>query len=386
MYKRLIDLSLTKTESAFLWGARQTGKSTLLHALFPGALRYDLLLSHEYHRFIRNPGVLREDLESQGTLGANQKAPIIIDEIQKVPELLDEIHWLIENKKLRFILCGSSARKLRRGHGKLLGGRAVRYEMHPLVYPEIPGFDLEKALNHGLLPRHYQHTAPKRLLQSYVGDYLREEITAEALVRNVQSFSRFLEVAALSNGEIINYENIARECSVSAPTVKEYYQIAVDTLVGSFLPAYTRIVKRRLIHAPKFFFFDVGVVAELCKRGNVEFGSELFGKVFEHFIYLEILTYSHYSGLYFPLSYWRTASQIEVDFLLGDAQIAVEVKSTRNANSNHLRGLKGFREEHPKARAILVSNDPKGRKTQDGIEIIPWEIFLRNLWNGKIIK
>jgi predicted AAA+ superfamily ATPase len=386
MYKRRISLDLTNTESAFLWGARQTGKRTLLKSLFPDAIRYDLLLSHEFHRLIQNPGIIREELHSQSITGENQKQPVIIDEIQKVPDLLDEIHWLIENLKIRFILCGSSARKLRRGHSKLLGGRAVRYEMHPLVYPEIPDFSLDTALNQGMLPRHYQHSSPKRLLQSYVGDYLQEEISAEALVRNVQSFSRFLEVAAISNGEIINYENIARECAVSAPTVKEYYQIAVDTLVGSFLPAYTKTIKRRLIHAPKFYFFDIGVVGELCKRGRIEYGSELFGKAFEHFIYLEILAFNHYSGLYFPLSYWRTASQIEVDFLLGNAEVALEIKSTNNTNSHHLKGLRSFKEEHPNARAILVSHDPNPRTTDDGLEILPWEIFLNKLWSGEIIR
>jgi len=385
MYKRRLVLPLAATESVFLWGARQTGKSTLVRTLFPNAQYYDLLLSNEYQRLLRNPGLLREDIAALNLSKTTQSAPVIVDEIQKVPELLDEIHWLIENRGVRFLLCGSSARKLRRGHGKLLGGRAVRYELHPLVYPEIPDFSLSKALNAGLLPRHYQSASPRRLVQSYIGDYLKEEIAAEALVRNTQSFSRFLEVAAISNGELLNYLNISRECGVSAPTVKEYFQIAEDTLIGTFLPAYAKKVKRRLISAPKFYFFDIGIVAELARRGTVEIGSELFGKAFEHFIYLEVLTYSHYSEKYFPLAYWRTASQFEADLILGDHEVAVEIKSTQSANDNHLKGLRAFKEEYRAKHLFLVSNDPKPRKTADGIEILPWKIFLERLWSGAVI-
>jgi uncharacterized protein len=384
MINRKINLALTSQESAFLWGPRQTGKSTLLKMRFPGARRYDLLLSSEYRRLMNNPGLLREECLAAGLTHKNQVHPIILDEVQKVPELMDEVHWIIENIGLRFILCGSSARKLKRKQSGLLGGRAVRYELFPLVYPEIKDFSLVKALNSGLMPRHYLNETPTRLIQSYVGDYLKEEIAAEALTRNIPAFSRFMEVAALSNGEIINFVNIASECGVSAPTVKGYYQILEDTLIGRFLPASRKRAKRRLIRAPKFYFFDIGVVAHLTRRGVVSQGSELFGRVFEHFVYLEILAHSSYSELFYPLTYWRTASQIEVDFILGDHEIAVEVKSTTQAKGHHLKNLRAFKDEHPSSRCILVTMDTRPRRTEDGIDVLPWRDFLEQLWGGKI--
>jgi len=252
MYHRIQKLPLSANETCFLWGPRQTGKSTLLQTLFPDSLQYNLLLSEIYERLLRNPGLIREECLAAGLDRQTQKQPIVIDEVQKIPPLLDEVHWLIENRGLRFILCGSSARKLVRGQANLLGGRGVRYELYPLVYPEIPAFDLNKALNAGLIPRHYDSPHPQRLIQGYVGDYLKEEIVAEALIRNVPAFSRFLEVASMSNGQIVNYTNIASECGVSSPTVKEYFQILEDTLIGRFLPAFRKRRKRRLVGSPRF--------------------------------------------------------------------------------------------------------------------------------------
>jgi uncharacterized protein len=308
-----------------------------------------------------------------------------LDEVQKVPDLLDEIHWLIENKGIKFILCGSSARKLKRGQANLLGGRAVRFELYPLVFPEIPDFSLMTALNNGLLPPHYGSGIAHQRLEAYVGDYLKEEITAETLTRNIPGFSRFLEVAALSNGEIIQFTNIARECGVSSPTVKAYYRILEDTLIGKFVPAFQKRPNRRVILAPRFYFFDVGVVGFLTRRGLIETGSELFGRAFEHFIFMEITAHSRYSNLHYPISYWRTTSQLEVDFILGDHQIALEVKGTNFTQSHHLKGLLAFGEEYRTKRRILVSCDPKPRLVGDHIEIIPWNIFLDDLWSGKII-
>ena len=385
MYNRIQQLSLSSQESCFLWGPRQTGKSTLLKKLFPHAMRYDLLLSTDYQRLLRHPNLIREECLASGINTDNQKAPIIIDEIQKIPALLDEIHWLIENKGLRFILCGSSARKLRRGHANLLGGRAVRYELYPLVFMEIPDFSLEKALNSGLIPRHYDSARPERLIQSYVGDYLKEEIVAEALTRNIPAFSRFLEIAALSNGEVLNYTNIARECGISSATVKDYFQILEDTLVGRQLPAFRKRKKRRLLTSPKFYFFDLSPVIHLSRRGKVEPGSELFGRAFEHFIWMEITAHAAYSELFYPISYWRTASGFEVDFLLGDHEVAVEVKSTAIANMAHLKGLRRFREEYTVRKTVLVSMDERPRLTEDKIEILPWQVFLERLWSGAII-
>jgi len=383
MYKRLLDLNLSSEETCFLWGPRQTGKSTLLRSLFPGAGFYDLLLSDQYRRFIADPSILRQECEAKGLNRSNQKTPIIIDEVQKVPELLDEIHWLIENRGLRFIICGSSPRKLKRSHGNLLGGRGIKYELFPLVYREIPGFSLTRALNHGLLPRHYIHNSPHKLQEAYLVNYLQEEVAAEALTRNIPAFNRFLEVAAISNGEIINFNSISMDCGISAPTVKGYFQILEDTLIGRFVPAFRKKGRRRLIAAPRFVFFDLGIVAQLTRRGQVNEGSELFGKAFEHFITLEILANASYSGQNYPVSYWRTASHIEVDVILG-TDIAIEIKSTDRVSDKHLKGLRAFKEEHT-ATCILVSRDPHPRKTHDDILILPWEEFIDRLWQNRIV-
>ena len=383
MYKRILKLGLSSRETCFLWGPRQTGKSTLLRNLFPDAPIYDLLLSNQYRRFVADPSILRQECNASGLNGATQKYPVIVDEVQKVPELLDEIHWLIENRGLRFILCGSSPRKLKRSHGNLLGGRGVRYEMFPLVYPEVPDFSLKKALNNGLIPRHYLSKSPKKLLQAYVGDYLKEEILAEAVTRNIPAFSRFLEVAAISNGEIVNFNNIASDCGVSAPTVKGYFQILVDTLIGQFIPAFRKKVKRRLIMAPRFIFFDTGILAQLTRRGEVQEGSELFGRAFEHFLTMEVFAHSSYSDMNYPVSYWRTASGFEVDLIL-NSRVAVEIKSTDRVTNKHLKGLRAFKEEHD-CTCILVSRDERPRQTFDEILILPWRVFLDRLWANEIV-
>ncbi len=380
MYKRNQVLADRRQESCFLWGARQTGKSTLLKELFPGSPRYDLLLSDEYRRLRTRPSLLREELLAAppGSL------PVVIDEVQKIPELLDEVQWLIVNRRARFILCGSSARKLKRNGANLLGGRALRFELFPLTYPEIPDFDLSRALNNGLLPRHYQADHPRGLIEAYVGDYLKEEIAAEALTRNIPAFSRFLESASFSNGEIVNYQNIASECGVSAPTVKQYFSILEDTLVARFVPSFQKRPKRRVVQAPRFYFFDLGLANFLLKRGPVSPRSEAFGKAFEHFIYQELAAHSHYSGRRYPISYWRTASQLEVDFVLGEHQVAVEVKGTEQATPQHLKGLKAFGEEYKTKHSILVSLDSKPRLL-NGITVLPWETFLKRLWAGDFI-
>jgi predicted AAA+ superfamily ATPase len=267
----------------------------------------------------------------------------------------------------------------------LLGGRALRYKLFPLVYKEIPEFDLLRALNHGLLPRHYLADDPGRMIQAYVGEYLKEEIAAEAIVRNIPAFSRFLEVAAFSNGEIVNFTNVAAECGISAVTVRKYFEIVEETLVGAFIPSFQKRPKRRVIQAPRFYYFDVGLANFLLKRGTIVAGGETFGKAFEHFIYQELTAHSHYSGLEYPLSYWRTASQLEVDFILGDHQVAIEVKGTDMVNDHHLRGLKSFREEYPVKKAIVVSMDPRPRQ-MGAIEVLPWAVFLDQLWSGTLVR
>ncbi|MFW5793795.1 MAG: ATP-binding protein [Bacteroidota bacterium] len=380
MYKRKQIFEDLGRESAFLWGARQTGKSTLLKALYPDSLYFDLLLSEEYNRFIGNEGLLRQIVES-----SVKKEPVIIDEIQRIPQLLNEVHWLITNKNKQFILSGSSPRKILRSGGNLLGGRAIRYELFPLTYSEIDDFDLLQALNYGLLPRHYLSKNPQRLINAYIGSFLKDEIAREANIRNIPSFSKFLEAASFSNGEIVNYVNIAADCGVSAPTIKEYFHIMEDTLVGRFIPSFQKKPKRRVILSPKFYFFDIGIANNLMKRGEIKYGSDTFGHAFEHFIFNELIAHRHYSGLDYQLSYWRTASQYEVDFILGNHEIAIEVKSTEQASSKHFKGLKAFSEEYKVKRLIVVCNDKYYRK-DNKIEIFPWADFLEQLWAGEIIK
>lgn len=366
-------------ESCFLWGPRQSGKSTLLATRYPRAPYYDLLQSDLFARLQRRPALLREEL-----LARPPHSPVILDEVQKIPNLLDEVHWLMVNRRTQFILCGSSARKLKRGGSNLLGGRALRYALFPLVSAEIPDFDLLRALNHGLLPRHYLAHHPLPLCRAYIGDYLKEEIAAEALTRNVPSFARFLEIAALSNGEIINYQNIARECGVSAPTAKEYFQILVDTLLAHIVPSFQKRAKRRVLHAPKFYFFDVGIANALLHRENIIEGSEVFGRAFEHLIVQEIIAHRHYSRLEYPIAYWRTTSGFEVDLVLGDRMAAIEVKGVREVQSHHLRGIRAFRDEYRPKRSIVVSLDPAPR-VMDGITIVPWRDFFNALWSGNVI-
>lgn len=378
MLTRIINLLDLSSESCFLWGARQTGKSTLLRLTFADYRYIDLLKSDEFERFNRRPALLREELSllPEGEL-------VIIDEIQKLPVLLDEIHWLMTNRNLHFIMSGSSARKLVRSGANLLGGRALRKRLYPLVSAEIPDFDLVKACNNGMIPRHYLTENATKRLQAYIGDYLQEEIKAEALTRNLTTFSRFMEVAALSNGEVLNYSNIASECGVSAVTVKEYFAILVETLIGFTFPAFTHRVKRRVIQSPRFFYFDVGIANFLLKRSRLRPGSPEFGHAFEHFIIQEIIAYHGYSEKSGNISYWRTTSGYEVDVIIGDAEVAIEIKSSEEVQSRHTRGLKAFSEEFPDARLIMVSLD-KMPRLMNGIEIYPALEFLARLWNGTI--
>lgn len=373
---RALRLPTRPERSFFLWGPRQAGKSTLLKSAYPDALWIDLLKSDEFHRYASEPARLREELAARP-----EPRLVVVDEVQKVPPLLDEIHWLIENTHHIFALSGSSARKLRRSHANLLGGRAIRHELSGLVSHELgDGFDLDKMLNHGPLPPHYLEPEPLPLLRAYVGDYLKEEIAAEGLVRRVPTFSGFLTAAALADGEIVNYATIARDCGVSAPTVAEYFQILADTLLGRFVPAYTRRPKRRVITAPKFYFADVGVVNVLARRGKLERGSELFGKAFENWVLHELWTASRYRDLHYGISWWRLASGIEVDFVIGEAELAVEAKATTRVTSDHMKGLRQIAVDHPGIRRWLVSLEPRPRRTEDGIEILPFSEFARRVW------
>lgn len=380
MFSRILSLNEASTESIFFWGARQTGKSTLLKQLFPAAHYYDLLLSDEYSRLRFRPALLREECEmlDEGEL-------VIIDEVQKIPALLDEVHWLMTERNLRFILCGSSARKLRRCGANLLGGRAIRKTLFPLVSAEIPDFDIDVALNNGMLPRHYLIKDPRQRLEAYVGDYLQQEIVAEAVVRRIDSFTRFLQVAALSDAEILNYTKIASDCGVSSKSVKEYFSILEETMLGYHIPAYSKVMRRKLVAAPKFYFFDVGIPNYLMKRIPLKSGSSEYGHALEHLICQELKAYLSYRGIDKNLSYWRTSDhRYEVDFIVGDAEVAIEVKSSETVDSSETRGLRAFSEEHPSARLIIVSMEQRPRRHKD-IEIWPAREFLRKLWADKII-
>lgn len=375
MFTRALHLPAAGRETFFLWGPRQTGKTTLLHQTYPDAVWVDLLKADEYRRYLERPELLREELAA-----GPRPAQVVIDEVQKVPALLDEVHWLHERRKIRFALCGSSARKVRRGAANLLGGRAVRYELRGLTAAEIgKDVDLVRLLNHGYLPTHYESDRPERLLAAYVGDYLKEEVAAEGLVRNLPVFSAFLNAAALSDGGLVNFANIARDCGVSGHTVKGHFGILEDTLLGRWLQAYTRRPKRRVVAAPKFYFSDVGVVNHLARRGRLQPGGELFGKAFENWVHHELLAFNAYHGSSTDLSYWRLASGIEVDFIVGQMDVAIEAKASGRITTDHLKGLRHLHADHPRARRIVVCLEPKRRVTEDGIEIVPASVFTAEL-------
>ena len=377
--KRILNFN-NLNDSVFLFGARQTGKTTLLLERFPDVPYYDLLETDTFERFQRNPSLLRQEL-----MLLPDESWVVIDEIQLIPVLLNEVHWLITRKNLKFVLSGSSARKLRRRGVNTLGGRASRIVLYPLVSAEIPDFDILKAVNNGMLPRHYMasDTEIKDRLQAYISVYLKEEIKAEALVRNLSTFNRFLEIAALTNGEMVNYNNIARECGVDGKTIKEYFSILYDTLIGYEVPAYQKHIKRRLNQAPRFYFFDVAIPSYLTRKGYLQPGSSDFGHAFEHLMIQEIIAYLGYYKYENALSYWHTYSGLEVDAVLGDAEVAIEFKSRTEIQNNHLKGLRAFKEEHPKARLIVVSLDPRPRQWGD-IEIMPAQMFLKQLWSKNI--
>lgn len=380
---RLLRIELPRGQSTFLWGPRKTGKTTYLKSAFPNSLRYDLLDTDLLLELTKRPALLREQLAAASA--QQRRSPIIIDEVQKVPALLDEIHGLIEREGLRFILCGSSARKLKRGRANLLGGRAWRHEMHPLVSAELKNLNLLTALNHGLVPAHYFAANHARSLHAYVRDYLKEEIFDEGLARNMPAFSRFLDAVGYTHGELTNYANIARDCGVDAKTVRGYYQILFDTLLGTMIEPYKKRQERQVISkAGKFYLFDVGVAGVLTKRRLTEERGEQFGRALEHFILMELLAHRSYRDLHYDVNFWRTKSGLEVDFVLADGEIAVEVKGASRVDHPEFRSLKSFVNEHKPRRAILVCNERTPR-VHEGIDVLPWCVFLQRLWGGSIL-
>lgn len=378
MYKRLFDVQGKLDEGLFLFGARQTGKSTLLKERFKGEIYYDLLDPDLRKTFKRNPNALKEALwdKPAGTL-------VIIDEIQKVPELLDIVHALMVDKGLWFILSGSSARKLKRSGANTLGGRAIPETLYPLVWPEVTDFQLDRAVQNGMIPRHYMAPDATKRLKGYVEVYLNEEIREEGEVRELDAFERFMEVAALSDGEMLNYSNIATDCGVSVKTVQSYFQILYDTLLGYAIPAYRKTAKRKIVQAPRFYYFDVGLANYLTGRFSLKRGTDGYGHAFEHLIVQEIIAYKGYNDKRDAISYWRTYDKKEVDVVIGEASVAIEIKSSEQVKTKHMAGLHAFMEEHPDCRLMLVSLDPVTRKPDD-IELVYALDFFRMLWDGKV--
>jgi predicted AAA+ superfamily ATPase len=381
---RIINFNLPSGQSAFFWGPRKTGKSTYLKKQFPESVVFDFLDTDLFLEFSKRPAMLREQLLAKTREQLNY--PIIIDEVQKIPPILDEVHWLIENKGLQFILCGSSARKLKRGKANLLGGRAWRFELFPLVTPELKHLDLLKILNRGMIPSHHLDNRYQKSLQAYTRDYLKEEVFDEGLTRNIPAFSRFFEAMGYSHGELTNFSNIARECGVDSKTVKEYYQILVDTLLGRMIEPFKKRQSRKVIsRTSKFYLFDVGVAGALTKRNIEQEKGEQFGRAFEHFVLMELAAHSSYGDLDYKINFWRTKSGLEVDFVLGGGEVAIEAKSSDHVDNRELRPLKAFVEEFSPQLSIIVCNERKERVI-DQIRIMPWRQFFAELWGGRIIN
>lgn len=375
--KRILDINLPEDRSAFLWGPRKTGKTYWLRNRYTEVEIIDLLKTEVFADYASRPSLLREQYREHEGL-------IVIDEIQMVPDLLNEIHWLIENSRISFLMTGSSARKLRRGHANLLGGRAWRYTMSPLTYGETSGFDLTQVVISGLLPPHFLSPDPIQDLRSYMADYLKEEIAAEAIVQNIPAFAEFLRVAALTSGELLNYTNVGRETGVSAKVVRNYFQILEDTLLGFRILPWRKSMNRRLIETEKFYLFDIGVTNYLARR-RPEAGTPEFGKAFEQFVLMELKAYQAYQNPELDIRYWRTSSGFEVDFILGDMDVAIEVKASERIHSGHAKSLRALLEEHSVKKAIIVSRERQPRNLDTSISVLPWQQFLDRLWAGSLI-
>ena len=369
---------LLAMKSFFLFGPRATGKTTLIRQqLAETATIIDLLDSRYFLRLSSAP----HELES--LIAAAPADIVVIDEIQRIPELLNEIHRLIETQNITFLLTGSSARKLRRGKANLLAGRVWDARMFPLIHRELPDIDLDRYLRYGGLPAVYLSEYPEEELDAYVNTYLKEEILAEGLIRRLPPFSRFLKTIALTNGEMINFTKLANDCQVPPSTVTEYVGLLEDTLIGFLLSAWTESKKRKAIKTGKFYFFDPGITHMLAGTETLDRNSNLYGKSFEQFICMELRAYLSYRRKKLPLAYWRSKNGHEVDFLLG-TKTAIEVKASKKISRNDFKGLKYLKEEGVFQNLILVSQDPVSIRT-DNILTLPWQKFLSDLWRDKFI-
>ena len=373
MYPRL--LKPPDTQSFFLFGPRGTGKTTWVRRTFPGAVYIDLLESELFTRLTANPQRL------ENLIPHDHGDWVVIDEIQRIPDLLSEVHRLIETRKHKFALTGSSARKLRRGGVNLLGGRARTLAMHPLTSFELgEDFTLEKSLRSGHLPAAYSHPEPDKFLAGYVKTYLEEEVRQEGLTRNLGAFARFLEGASFSQGGVLNVSEVARECAVERKVVESYFGILEDLLIGYRLPVFLKRAKRPLVAHPKFYFFDAGVFRALRPKGPLDRPEEIDGAACETLLFQELLATNDALDLGYKLSYWRSAAQQEVDFVLYGAKglIAFEIKRTARASSIHLRGLRAFLKDYPMAKAYFLYGGRR-RMREGQIDCVPMEAALREL-------
>ena len=377
--KRILNLNkLIEKKSYFLFGPRSTGKSSLIaHQLNHQATMINLLRTEVFLLLENRPW------ELENLIDAQKNSVVVIDEIQKVPMLLNEVHRLIEERQITFLLTGSSAKKLRQRGVNLLAGRAWLAELFPLTYPEIPDFDLDKYLLYGGLPQVVTSPDPVEALDAYVSTYLREEIQAEALIRKIRNFAMFLQHAALTNSQLINFSKLSNDTGIPASTIREYYKILEDTLVGFLIPPWTKTIKRKSISSAKFYFFDIGVRHAIIGTKHIDRNSDIFGQSFEHFIALELRAYLSYKRKKLTLSFWRTTDKHEVDFIIGDS-VAIEVKSSDRIVSKHLKGLKTLQDEGVCSQYYCVCFD-KTHRSDDGVEIIHWQDFLSKLWRGEII-
>ena len=371
--ERSLDLPrLLEKKSHFLFGPRQTGKSSLIAHSLPEARLYDLLDTSLYLALSQNPGRIAQELTADDRV-------VVIDEIQRLPELLNEVQRLIEHRRIHFLLTGSSARKLRRGGVNLLGGRARTKSLHPLTSHELgERFDVMRAIERGTLPSIYFSDDPRADLQAYTGLYLQQEIIAEGLTRNVPAFSRFLRIAALCNSTIVNFTKVANDAQVARTTVYEYFEILKDTLVLHELPAWRKSRKRKPVSSSKYYFFDVGVVAELQGR-EFRLGTSEFGQAFETYLLHELVSHRDYTAGD-PLSYWRSTSGFEVDFLIGD-HTAIEVKAKANVSAQELKSLRALAQENVFSRYVCVCLEPRARRL-GLVTVMPVGEFLPALWGG----
>lgn len=377
MYQRLLQLPPDFNHSFFLFGPRGTGKTSWIKASFPNALYLDLLSSDLYARLYAQP----ESLEN--LIPPNFTDWVVLDEVQRVPALLNEVHRLIEAKGLKFALTGSSSRSLRKKGVNLLAGRAYTFHMHPLTCEELKGdFQLSKALQFGLLPMAVKEEDPKFFLESYIQTYLREEILQEGLTRNLGAFTHFLQAASFSQGQVLNISEVARECRLNRKVVDSYFGILEDLLLGAMLPVFAKRASRRMVMHPKFYFFDTGVYRQLRPRGPLDSAQEIDGAALETLILQHLRAYNDYYHWEMDLYYWRTANGVEVDFVMYGPKglYAFEIKRSSSVSPKDLKGLKSFCEDYPEAKAYLISGVTR-REYHDNIEVVPFLEFLQNLHN-----